>query len=49
MSGLERGLEGALDWGWSDAERKGANDDLQASGLETRVDLGTIHRDCYTR
>ena len=33
MHGLERGLEGALDWSWSDGERKGANDGLQASSL----------------
>ena len=32
MHGLERGLEGALDWSWSDGERR-AKDDLQASSL----------------
>lgn len=33
MHGLERGLEGAMDWSWSDGERRGAKDDLQASSL----------------
>ena len=33
LHGLERGLEGALDWSWSDGERKGVNDGLQASSL----------------
>lgn len=33
MHGLERGLEGTFDWTWIGDERKGANDDLQASNF----------------